>query len=332
MRYEGKILNSIQKFDLNLHGRMVLTEAASGNYVVTPVIAAAAGAQVTALTRDSVYGSVEEVRQQTFDLADAMNVADRIQIVTDISSMDLGRFDIVTNCGFLRPLNRNFVSRLSSSCVIPLMYEPWEFREGEIDLAACREKGIKVYGTNESDPRLRTMDYIGLTVLYLLLNEKLSPFSANILVLGCNQFVEPIARTLQGNGYNYKVVTNYDETINPSEFDAIVVAEYSDARLLIGTDPESYINVRKIEPQTHLIHIAGNVDLVGAGFSFTPEQPRPFRFMSYTTDFIDPQAVIDLHTAGLKVGEGMLEANQLGLPADESRLWIESRYPALLLS
>ena len=56
---------AIQRCELNLHHAWVLTEAASGAYVVTPVLAAMAGAQhVFAVTRASRYGTVDQVRKR----------------------------------------------------------------------------------------------------------------------------------------------------------------------------------------------------------------------------------------------------------------------------
>lgn len=329
MRFAEKIHQAIRKLDLNLDGLHILTEAATGNYVVTPVIAAIAGANVIAFTRDSAYGSVQDVIQQTMVLSEEMNVSHKIDIVDNLSGLNLSSFDIVTNCGFLRPLDRAFISRLSSNCVIPLMYEPWEFREAEIDLDACREKGIKVYGTNESDSRLRTMEYIGYTALYFLLEGKLSPFSAKVLILGCEQFVCPVSEVLGRNGYKYLAVTSYEERVDPREFNAIIVAEFADNRLLVGPIKRAYVRLQDISPDAFLIHIAGNVDLVDAKFAYTPAHPRRFRFMSYTTDFIDPQAVVDLHAAGLKVGEGMLKANRKGLCGFAGKCFMEQNYPAL---
>lgn len=46
-----KIKRSVDKFKLNLKDKIVLTEAATGNFVVTQVIAALAGAKVYAYTK-----------------------------------------------------------------------------------------------------------------------------------------------------------------------------------------------------------------------------------------------------------------------------------------
>lgn len=330
-RLEKGIRHSVEKFQLNLTGKVVLTEAATGNYVVTPVIAAVAGAKkVYAFTKNSEYGTVDDVKKQTYELAERMNVSGRISVVTTFDDVPLEEVDMVTNTGFLRPINRALIERLSSKCVIPLMYEPWELRDGEIDLKACEEKGIMVCGTDESDSRLGTMDYIGFCVLYFLLDNKLTPFSTKVLLVGCDRFVGPVYKVLKQNGYTLKAVTEYSKPLEDiSAFDAIVVLEHQRRVLIIGDDDSAFINKNQIREDTLVIHICGEVDFRGIKFRHVPKKIRPFGYMSVTTDFIDPQAVIDLHTAGLKVAEGMLRANEMGLIGKEYRKFLEENYPAL---
>ena len=55
---------------LDLKGKTVLTEAASGAYVVTPLLAAIAGAKVYAFTRTTRYGTVDEIFANTRKLVD----------------------------------------------------------------------------------------------------------------------------------------------------------------------------------------------------------------------------------------------------------------------
>jgi hypothetical protein len=97
---------------LDLSGGTVLTEAATGAYVVTPVIAALAGARVTAFTRASRFGMVEEVRRQTTRLADALDLTDRIDVVDHLRHEVIASADIVTNSGHLRPLTAEVVNRM----------------------------------------------------------------------------------------------------------------------------------------------------------------------------------------------------------------------------
>src|SRR4051794_21528290 len=57
---------AVQKLDLDLCGAVVVTEAASGPFVVTPVLAALGGATRTiGLTRESPWATADQVRRQT---------------------------------------------------------------------------------------------------------------------------------------------------------------------------------------------------------------------------------------------------------------------------
>src|SRR5712692_5740796 len=123
---------AIERCRLDLSGAVVFTEAASGPYVVTPLLAALAGAKkVFALARTTGYGSREDVASQTFELADLFGGRGRIEIVSEKSFDVLRQADIVTNSGHLRPLDAKTIRALKPTAVIPLMYEAWEFREDD---------------------------------------------------------------------------------------------------------------------------------------------------------------------------------------------------------
>lgn len=326
-----KIKKSVKKFELCLENKNVLTEAATGNYVVTPIIAALSGANVYAFTKNSKYGSIEDVKSQTYDLANRLEVTDRITIIDDFKKINLKKIDILTNTGFLRPINKDLINELSLNCVISLMWETWEYREDELDLDACYRKGIKVYGTNEDDERLKTKEYIGYTVLYHLLDNKYSPFSSNVLLIGCDYFVNPVEKILRQNNYVTKKILDYSYPFNFNlrDFSCIVILEHNSDQLVIG-DEDAYLNQKDIPIGTFVIHICGKVKINSINhFKFIPDNPKKNGYMSYTADFIDIQAVIDLHTAGLKVAEGMLKANEMGLKESEYKNFMESNYPAL---
>ncbi|HZI54747.1 MAG TPA: hypothetical protein VFD56_13620, partial [Chitinophagaceae bacterium] len=66
--FKNKIDDAVNRLNLDLSGKVVLTEAATGAYIVTPVIAALAGAEVYAFTKDTRYGTVADVKKQTKEL------------------------------------------------------------------------------------------------------------------------------------------------------------------------------------------------------------------------------------------------------------------------
>ena len=135
--------SAIERCALDLSGSVVFTEAASGAYTVTPVLAAMAGAvQVLALAHSSRYGTVEDVARATIDLARTAGGVDRVKIITEKRPDIIARADIVTNSGHLRPIDAAMVRSMKSTAVIPLMYEAWEFHPDDLDLAACRENWI----------------------------------------------------------------------------------------------------------------------------------------------------------------------------------------------
>lgn len=324
-----KIIKSLNKFDLNIENRIVLTEAASGNYVVTPIIAALGNAkQVFAYTKESKYATVDKVIEQTKILGKKFSVENKIEIITSSDEIPWNNIDILTNTGFNRPINAEIISKLKKGCVIPLMWEPWEYRENELDLNACLEKGIKVYGTNENDPRLKTMHYIGYTVLKFLLDNGRTPFSCKPLLLGTKKFIDAVSYILEKNDYFVQALVDYNQQVNIDDYDAIVILEHQRNLSIIGSE-QSFIDINSINNEKLIIHICGNVNLQNAAFKYIPENPAPFGYMSFTTDFIDSQAVIDLHTAGLKVAEGMLKANDLGFAGLYYKKYMESNYPAL---
>jgi len=329
MELISKIKYSIEKFNLNLKDRVILTEGATGDYISTPIIADLAGAErVYAFERESSYGTFKDI-EEGFKPYFKYNPDSNIRLIKSLDEID-NKIDIVTNVGLLRPIDKKLFNILDSSSVITLMYEPWEFREEDIDLELALKKGIKVYGTNESDSRLKTMDYIGYTALYHLLDLKITPLSnKKILIVGNREFTEPIERILKLNGYRVKTINDYKERfIDYNKGLAIIVAEHKNPKMVIG-EKGAFIDKNLLKRENYIIHISGSVDFKDVKFRYRPKNPKPFGYMSYRTDYIDSQAVIDLHTAGLLVGVGMLEANRLNLSKQKYREFMESNYPAL---
>jgi len=109
-------------FDVDLRGLTVYTEAATGPYAVTAVLAAMAGAKVYALAKDSAYGSADQAEQETRALSKSAKVDARIQFVREKKEADLAEVDVVTNCGHVRPIDAKMIESLTHpSVVIPLM-------------------------------------------------------------------------------------------------------------------------------------------------------------------------------------------------------------------
>ena len=189
-------MDAVGRLGLDLSGRTVVTEAATGAYGVTPVIAALAGApKIQAVARGSRFGTTAQVIACTNALAAAAGVEHRIEIVTSKHDIDLADADIVTNSGHLRPLDASTVRQMKTGAAIPLMYEAWELRPGDVDLDACRECGIRVAGTNERHPAVDVFSFLGVMAVKLLTDAGVAVHSSRLLLLCDNPFRPFIERT-----------------------------------------------------------------------------------------------------------------------------------------
>ena len=322
---------AIRNFSLDLRGLSVLTEAASGYYALTPLIAALAGAtKVYALAKDSRYGAASEIAENILSTARDWGVADAIEILYSKDDARVSQADVVTNLGFLRPLDANFLARLKPKSAIPLMWETWEFRPEDLDLDQCRRLGIPVLGTNEEHPLLQTPQFVGYIAVKLLFSMGIEVFKSNCIVLGSGKFLHAVAAALSNNAANVIIAeVAADGTFDSEQVvaalkdgDALIVAEHHTRAPLIG--PGCALTAECIyaaNPAVSLAHICGNVDaasLRNAHVRYAPERIAAPGFMSVATDYVGPKPLIDLHTAGLRIGAELCLQMQRGATAKQA--------------
>jgi len=193
---------------------------------------------------------------------------------------------------------------MKENSVICLMWEPWELRHKDIDLDACLNRCIPVIGTNERDERLQTYSYVAMTVVKLLLEHDIEIFDTDILILGKGHFIGPAIDLLRNMGA--RAADNEADLSGPP--DCVVCLEHEASDCLVGKTGLYSFEGKTILP--FLIHVCGNIDtehIAECKALMTPESPAPFGFMSFTTGHIGPKPVIDLHAAGLKVGQAWLD-------------------------
>ena len=333
LRIEKIINRTISIFNLDLSGFTILTEAATGYYVLTPIIAALAQADnVLALTRDSKYGKANDVCKETMKVAGIFNVDEKIHVINDRNDNRIGRADIITNLGFVRPIDSNFLDRVKKTAVIPLMWETWEYRTEDLDIDECRRFEIPVLGTNEHHPDLRIFDYIGYIAFKLLLEAEIELLNTKIALIGQGEFAEQVKNKLQtasADVYSIslesstKKITDSDKS-KLKQTDALIVVEHHERKLLIGE--KGLITAEELSALNNyitVIHICGNVDqdsLKECGVRCWPNSFAPAGFMSVGTDYVGPTPLIKLHTAGLKVGECLARARKKRKNAFDSEM------------
>lgn len=302
---------AVARCRIDLRGAVVFTEAATGGYAVTPVLAALAGAErVYALTRATRYGSVAEVIDSTNALARIVGVADRIEVMTAKCPELLAGVDVVTNSGHVRPLDRETIGSMKRGAVIPLMYESWELRPGEVDLDACSERGVRVAGTNERHPNIDVFSYLGLLAIKLLLDAGVAVFKSRILLVCDNAFAPFIRKGLEAAEATVEVVGALSPNGLPRDIDAILVATTPRAAPAVGrTDAELIAAHSK---GTIVAQFWGEIDRSALDELRVPYWPivgpKPGH-MSVIPSDLGPEPIVRLQAGGLKVAEVLLRGN-----------------------
>jgi hypothetical protein len=335
---ERLINHLIDRIALNLKGLVVFTEAASGPYLWTPLLAACAGAErVYALAADSSMHRAADVEASTAAEADALGVADRVRVVR--SKEALGEADVVTNTGPLRPIDAATIDALKPTAVVPLMWESWELMPGMVDLEAARRRGVLVLGTDERSAEIDMRPWSGELALRLLAELGVEPAGASVLVLGRQEILGvPMAQRLAQAGADVvSLEAPYDGLAEHFErrgarYDALVVVEHHDSAPLVapaGALPPDL--VARVNPGLRVGVVAGAVDAEALrlhGISVFPERIAPPGVMSFQAASLGPRPVLELYAAGLKVGAVAARARLEGLDPREAALRALREAPA----
>lgn len=305
------IQDAINKLRLDLSGLIVLTESGSGYFSVSPVIAALANAaRVYAWTRDSIYGRGRNNSSETRKLLERTNLDGRVVFrLNERPEGDIENADIITNLGFVRPIDHSFISRTKPGTVISAMCEKWEVRNNDIDIDACRKREVKVAGIWENYPGLRIFDSVGNLAVKLCLEAGFEIYQNKIAVWSNDDFGKVVKRTFEDFGADKVFLINrVSELIRiagESRIDFLFIADYTSPATIIGSggvlDPAALSRYFSA-----IVHLCGKVDWRFAekrGMTVYPKQRGHANRMTRTLAYLGPKPVIDLHTAGLKAGE-----------------------------
>jgi hypothetical protein len=328
-----KLVKRVEALSLNLKGKTVLTEAASGAYVVTPVLAALAGAKVFAFTKTTRYGTVEEVFAKTRELAESYTgKALDITYIDKLTKDIIAQADIITNSGHLRPLNEEMLKYAKDTAVIPLMYEAWEWREADMDIRYIRKRGFRLGATNERHPEVDVFNYLGDMAVKQIFDAGLCPYK-NKFILLCNNDFGPYMAKVISRVCDGLAVIDKDENKDRYKFDNVdwiggfpnitIPEKYRDAEAVIFTaypfdqnwiGEGTPISVQALKEQMKdpfVLRYAGDIDEAACssnGLRFFPEHVHSGH-MGILPSAIGNDPIIRLQAGGLKAGE-LLTMNQ----------------------
>lgn len=327
---KAKIIDAVNRLQLNLSGKVVLTEAATGAYVVTPVIAALAGAKVYAFTKTTRYGSVEDVNKQTMNLLsqfDSFN--SNLTVIDSLTPEIIAEADIITNSGHLRPLDKNILQHAKEGAVIPLMYEAWEWREADLDIEIVRAKNILLGATNERHPDVDVFNYLGDMALKMIFDAGLCPYNNNYILICNNDFGPFIAKVLakvcgglavcdtaehksKYNNLQVDWIGNFPDFVIPEKYkasDAVLFTAYPFDKTWIGKE-NTPILIDKLKSQIEhpfILRYCGHIDEACKNkIRFYPEHVKPGH-MGILPSAIGFDPIIRLQSGGLKVGQLLTE-------------------------
>ncbi len=335
-----KLIDEAIKFNnLDLTDLIVFTEAASKKYVVTPIIAAKAGAKVYAIASDSQYGKAKDIEEFTYNFAEFCDVRPKIDVVSEKKREIINQANIITNLGFVRPIDKSLIDMLNENAVIPYMCEAWEYRQEDIDIEACKSKNIPVMATNEDALGLEVFNNVGLLCIKMLFEFEVEVYKCKIVVMSGDKFGKVIEKYLRAVGAEVYLIENLRSKKNRrylEECDALVVADYKSDHTLIGKNAQiSGKELVELSRKISVVQFAGDVDineLDEFDIPFFPRKEVGKSRMGMTLAELGPKPVIDLHCAGLKVGEIMAKARLSGKNIEETNIITLKNSPAQIMN
>lgn len=329
-RLRRLVTQVVDELSLDLSGRRVVTEAATGAYAVTPVLAAYAGAQVVAVTRATRYGSVAQVVAQTSRLANLLGVQRAVTVTDRLVDDHLSSADVVTNSGHLRPLDARLISQLRPGAVVPLMFEAWELdgHRADVDVAALRARGIRFAGTNERHPQIGVFDYLGAMAAATLVDAGYPVLGTRVALVCDNAFAPFIAKGLGDAGATAGVFGSDRELVDfattvpeRDKPDVVLVAMQPTGSPVLSS--RALAALGRALPDVCVVQYWGDLDrdsTAAPGLAFWPPEAPSAGHMAVLPSRVGPDPVVRLQAGGLKVAEVLLKDPQLRTPSDREYL------------
>lgn len=298
------IITRVDALGLDLRGLHVVTEAATGDYACTAVIAALAGARVTAFARDTRrHGTARDAAMQTLGLAEFAGVGDRVTMVDAVTPVHLADCDILTNSGHLRPITAGMIAALPDHAVIALMFEGWEFRGEDLDLAAARARGIRVAAVNERHHDVGVFPFLGPLCVRLLQDRGFHVPGSRVAVVCDNPFAPFLQDGLTIAGAEVELAPGV-AALRPNGWDAVVISLNPAENPPL--DAVDFAALKRAAPHAIIAQFWGDIDRPAAraaGFDLVPaSEPAPGH-MGILLNALGHEPIVRLQTGGLRAAE-----------------------------
>lgn len=325
-RAHRKLRQLVAETGLDMTGVHVYTEAATRSYCISAGLAVLAGAAaVHCVAKTTRYGSAQQAIDETRDFAKFMGVdLQRITFSEGHEPRALEQADLVTNSAPLRPLDAQTMRHLRAGTVISLMYEPWEWRAGDIDLAAAKQSAVWVVGVNENHPAVRCYPSVGMLALKGLFCAGMEVFTNDVLVVCANPFVNsmlaglaPHCRSIDlldrgcaGNDLPASVTRLCAEESNQRIYDAMVICDLPQPnRWNFASHGDAVWPRQGLGSWDTCVQIMGDVRREDfPAVKFVPEPAPPRAYMGMNPGDLGVDLVLRNIIAGLCAGAELLSA------------------------
>jgi hypothetical protein len=287
----------------------VITELGSNHYGLLPIIASLSGAKsVITLTRDSSYGKSKDIIDEFHNLKNKFGLRININTKTTLLNEDYEQAHIITNSNFLRPLNKEKLSKTKQKLVIPLMYDAWELRKGDVDIEYCTKNKIRVVGTNESTSRFPIFDYCGLLAMKMAFEAGYEIKENKIVVWSDDPFGYVIKTTFESLGAKVFITNKYEELKTlVEEVDFIFISDYYEKKNYSEVNGFfDLIELKKINRKFGIIHLYGELDyskIIELGIPCYPKKNGFANKMTFTLGHIGIIPFVKLIAGSFKVAQ-----------------------------
>jgi len=331
------VKEQIKNFNLDLSGLTVITECASGFYAYNTFVPILANAKkVIAVSKTTSYGTFEENKKNIEDLAEKLNIdISNLEVVEKLEEHHLKEADIVTNSGLVRPITSDMMSKMKNTSVIPLMWETWEFRDEDLDLSSAIENDILVLGTKETSKEIDMRGYAGVLGLAVLVYLNLEVYKTKVVLFGNEVLGNAIVETFEKNNVeylwfvespcnknqkSYKELEDYKHIIK--SYDVVLFAEHSYRdEILTKEHGVTLKELSELNEEIKIGVIAGNIneqELNNSSLEYFPKKIMPAGYMSFQPYHMGAKPVIELFSAGLKIGEQMAKCRLNGMNLEDT--------------
>ncbi|HJW76371.1 MAG TPA: hypothetical protein VJ787_12005, partial [Thermoleophilia bacterium] len=292
------------------------------------------GAAVVAVARDSDFGTREQAHEQTAYLARLAGMQDRVTFVGSRLQAPLDGIDIVTDVAGVRPIDEGVIRGLRDTAVVTLMSAVTGWHPSEVDAVGCRRAGIAIAGVDEDGIDLHR--YEALRIAWFLLELGVEIVGSTLLFAADGIVYPKVARVFAQMGARVlvagpdgpgRVSLHGAEKVGGDLGDTEVrrLLREADALLTFTDQPDkdlvgasaaiSATELAALAPHLAVAVHSGKVDrhaLAEAGLRVFPETDAGGGHATHAIGELVPQPIIELHTAGLRVGEVMARARRRG--------------------